>query len=401
MLSESYAGRVRAGIDKRAMAALFAGHLGTDFANGALPALLPFLKDRFSLSYTLAALLILASTVSSSVIQPLFGALSDRHGAIWLLPSGVALAGVGIALAASAPSYWLVVVLVALSGIGVAAFHPEGSKFAAYASGTKRASGMSAFSLGGNLGFALGPTVATPLVLWFGLRGGLLLMIPSLVIAGALLASIPFLRTFEPDRDVHRAASGEDRPRALAILLTVIGFRSFAWFGLITFVPLWEVSLGHSKSYGSHLLSLMLLAGVLGTIVAGPAADRIGRRPVLLASLVITAPCILVFVAVGGIVGMVALCVVGMCVIGTFGVTMVMSQEYLPRRIGMASGLSIGLSIGLGGVAAVGLGALADSIDLRTALYVCAAAPLVGLALALRLPPTAARGRLEPEIAVP
>ncbi len=140
---------MRAGIDKRAMAVLFSGHLGTDFANGALPALLPFLKERFSLSYTLAAMLILASTVSSSVIQPVFGLLSDRHGAIWLLPAGVALAGTGIALAADAPSYWLVLLLVAVSGIGVAAYHPEGSKFAAYVSGAKRASGMSAFSLGG------------------------------------------------------------------------------------------------------------------------------------------------------------------------------------------------------------------------------------------------------------
>ncbi len=117
-------------------------------------------------------------------------------------------------------------------------------------------------------------------MLWFGLRGGLLLALPSLVIAALLLASIPYLRGFEPDRDRQRAASGADRPRALAILLAVIGFRSFAWFGLITFVPLWEVSLGHSKAYGSHLLSLLLLAGVLGTIAAGPAADHFGRRPI-------------------------------------------------------------------------------------------------------------------------
>src|SRR5206468_8258060 len=145
---------MREGIDRRAMALLSAGHLGTDFANGALPALLPFLKDRFSLSYTLAALLMLASTVSSSLVQPLFGLWSDRRGALWLLPAGVALAGVGIGIAAAMPSYWLVVMLVVVSGLGVAAFHPEGSKFAAYTSGEKRASGMSAFSIGGNVGFA-------------------------------------------------------------------------------------------------------------------------------------------------------------------------------------------------------------------------------------------------------
>jgi MFS transporter, FSR family, fosmidomycin resistance protein len=392
---------VRAGIDKRAMTALAAGHLGTDFANGALPALLPFLRDRFSLSYTLAATLVLASAASSSLVQPFFGLWSDRRGAIWLLPGGVALAGVGIALAADAPSYWLVLACVLVSGIGVAAYHPEGSKFAAFASGRKRASGMSAFSIGGNLGFALGPIVATPLVLWFGLRGGLLLALPCLAIAGALLALTPFLRTFVPERRAERQVEGDDRPGALALLLAVIGFRSLAWWGLLTFVPLWEVSLGHSKAYGNHLLSLMLLVGGIGTIAVGPLADRFGRRPVLVVSLVTAAPLIFVFVAVGGVIGAVALALVGVSVVGTFGLTMVMSQEYLPRRIGMASGLSIGLSIGLGGVAAVGLGALADSIDLRTALYVCAAAPLAGLALTLLLPSSRVRRRFEPEVVVP
>lgn len=383
------------------MAVLATGHLGTDLASGALPALLPFLVARFDLSYTLAAVLMLASTVSSSVVQPLFGLWSDRRGAIWLLPGGVALAGLGIALAAAAPSYWLVVALVVLSGLGIAAYHPEGSKFAAYVSGQRRASGMSAFSIGGNLGFALGPVVATPLVLAFGLEGGLLLALPCLAIAGLILAQARYLRGFAPTPGGTHQADGEDRPGALTLLLGVVAFRSLAWFGLVTFVPLWAVSLGRSEAYGNHLLALMLLAGGVGTIFAGPAADRFGRRPVLLASLAATGPLTFVFVAVGGTVGAIALAGVGICVIGTFGVTMVMSQEYLPRHIGVASGLSIGLSIGLGGIAAVALGALADAVDLETALYVCAAAPVAGLALAALLPSSRVQGRFAPEPVAP
>jgi FSR family fosmidomycin resistance protein-like MFS transporter len=222
------------------------------------------------------------------------------------------------------------------------------------------------------------------------------------VVAVLLLASVPFLGGFAPEPGRRTAAPAEnDRPGALALLLGVIAFRSVAWFGLVTFVPLWEVSLGHSKAHGSHLLSLMLLAGGVGTLAAGPIADRLGRRPVLVASMAATGPLILAYVLVGGAAGAVALALVGVCVIGTFGVTMVMSQEYLPRRIGMASGLSIGLSIGLGGVAAVGLGAIADSIDLRSAMYAAAAAPLAGLVLAAVLPPTRAGRRLEPEPVAP
>ena len=227
-------------------------------------------------------------------------------------------------------------------------------------------------------------------------------MVPCLVVAGMLLRLAPFLVSLEPGEGGRRTPSafaGKDRPGAIVLLLVIVALRSVAWFGLITFVPLWEVSLGHSKSFGSHLLSLMLLSGAVGTLVAGPAADRFGRRPVLMASNVIVPPAIVVFVLVGGVPGAIALCVIGPAVVGTFGVTMVMSQEYLPRHIGMASGLSIGLSIGLGGIAAVILGAVADSVDLRTALYVCAAAPVLGAALTTLLPPSRTRTRLAPEIA--
>jgi MFS transporter, FSR family, fosmidomycin resistance protein len=380
------------------MAALSSGHFATDFANGALPALLPFLVDRFDLSYALAGGLILASAFSSSIVQPLFGLWSDRRGATWLIPAGVALAGIGIALAADAPSYPLVAVCVVLSGLGVAAFHPEGSKFAAYTSGHRRASGMSLFSIGGNLGYGLGPTLTTPLILALGLSGGWLLAVPAIAVAGVLLALIPYLEGFVPERTGStRRADGPDRPGAIALLLGVVAFRSVAWFGLITFVPLWEVSLGHSKAYGNHLLSLMLLAGGAGTLVAGPLADRIGRRPIQLASVLALPPLILTYVIVGGVPGAIALAGVGISVIATFGVTMVMSQEYLPRHVGLASGLSIGLSIGLGGIAAVVLGGIADAVDLRTALYVAALAPVPAIALAALLPPTRAHRRLELE----
>ena len=383
------------------MAALSSGHLATDFANGALPALLPFFVDKFDLSYTLAATAVLVSAVSSSIVQPLFGLWSDRRGALWLLPAGVALAGSGIALASVAPTYPLVLLCVVVSGLGVAAFHPEGSKFAAFAGGRRRASAMSLFSIGGNLGFALGPTVATPLVLVFGLAGGTLLAVPCLVIAAVLLALVPFLGSFAPERGQRVRSDEPDRIGALMLLLSVIAFRSVAWFGLITFVPLWEISLGHSKAHGNHLLSLMLLAGGIGTLAAGPLADRFGRRPVLIASSAATGPLILVFVAVGGVPGAIALAGVGISVIGTFGVTMVMSQEYLPRHIGMASGLSIGLSIGLGGVGAVVLGAVADSIDLRVAMYVAAGAAVAALLLSALLPSSRARRRLTVEPVAP
>ncbi len=378
------------------MALLSSGHLATDFANGALPALLPFLRERFSLSYTAVGGVILASQASSSLIQPLFGLWSDRRGAMWLLPAGVALAGIGIGVAADAPSYWILLVLVLISGLGSAAFHPEGSKFAGFVSGRRRASGMAWFSIGGNLGYALGPIATTALVAALGLHGALVLAVPSIVVAVAFLAGARYLRGFTPEPGATHGGAGADDPLAMKLLLGVIALRSVAWFGLITFVPLWEVSLGHSKSHGNHLLALMLFAGGMGTLLLGPLADRFGRRPVLLGSAAATGPLVLVFVLLGGIPGAVALALIGACVVGTFGVTMVMGQEYMPRHVGTASGLVIGLSVGLGGVAAVALGRLADATSLRTALLVAAGAPMLAALLAALLPSRRSRRRLEP-----
>ena len=388
---------MRREVDRKAIAALSAGHFATDFSNGALPALLPFLVGRFDLSYTRVGALVLVSALASSIIQPLFGLWSDRRGAVWLLPAGVALAGAGMALVAASPSYELCLLFVVVSGLGTAAYHPEGSKFAAYVSGNRRASGMSLFSIGGNVGVALGALVTAPLLLAFGRPGGLLIAVPAIVVTVLLLATMGYLRTFAPEPVREGPATGEDRPGALALLLAVIALRSVGWFGLLTFVPLWAVSLGHSEKYGNTLLALMLFTGGIGTLVAGPIADRIGRRPVLVASVVATPPLVVVFVAVGGAAGAVALALVGVCVVSTFGVTGVMSQEYLPSRIGLASGISIGFSIGLGGIAALALGAVADHVDLETAMYLCAAVPALAIVPALLLPSSRGSRRLAPE----
>ena len=381
------------------MAALSSGHLATDLAQGSLPALLPFLKAEFDLTYTMASALVLAATISSSLIQPLFGLWSDARGALWLLPAGVGLAGVGMALAAAAPSYPLTLLAVLAAGIGVAAYHPEGSKFASYASGSRRASGMSFFSVGGNIGFALGPVYASALILSLGLKGGLLIALPGLAVATGLVLVLRYLASFAPDESPReqRAAAAKTETRGLVLLLVVVGLRSVAHMGLFTFIPLWEIHNGHGEAYGTFVLALFLFAGAVGTLLGGPLADRFGRRPVLRGSFIAATPLILVYVLVGGPIGVAAVTLSGACVIGTFGVSLVMSQEYMPGRVGMASGLSIGLAIGLGGVAALVLGALADTVDLETAVLATAIGPTLALGVSFLLPPAPGRRMVGPE----
>jgi FSR family fosmidomycin resistance protein-like MFS transporter len=377
------------------MATLSAGHLFTDIAQGSIPALLPFLIVADHLSYATASALVLAATISSSVIQPAFGHLSDRRSLSWLMPLGPALGGLGIALAGLAPTYPLTFAAVVLSGIGVAAFHPEGSRFANYVSGARRASGMSLFSVGGNVGFALGPVVVTPLVLAFGLHGTVFLLIPTWLMAAALVHELPRLRSFRTDV-VGGRIRDTDQPEAwgpFALLATVIALRSFVYFGLVTFIPLYYVADLHTgKALGNLALSAMLLGGAVGTLSGGPLADRFGRRAVLIGSMALLPPLVVAFLLSGPALGIVFAALAGAVTIATFAVTIVMGQEYLPGRLGVAAGVTIGLSIGLGGVGAPLLGVLGDAHGLRAVFETIAVLPVLALGVALLLPTRAATG---------
>jgi FSR family fosmidomycin resistance protein-like MFS transporter len=135
----------------------------------------------------------------------------------------------------------------------------------------------------------------------------------------------------------------------------------------------------------------MLAAGAAGTLIGGRAADRYGRRAVLVGSMAVLTPLIAAFLAAGPLLATVLLAMIGAAAISTFSVTVVMGQEYLPHRLGIASGVTLGLAIGLGGIAAALLGVLADAEGIRTVMWVVAGLPLLGLAITLTLPNPAHR----------
>ena len=381
---------MRKGVDKRAMAALSVGHLFTDVNQGAVAALIPFLVAERGLSLAAAGTLVLAATLSSSIVQPLFGFFSDRTPLPALMPLGVIVGGAGIALVGVAPNYLLILICTVLSGLGVAAFHPESARFASYVSGARRARGMSFFSVGGNAGFALGPAISTPLVLVFGLPGTLFLALPALLMGLVLFYELPRLLSFRPEAAEAAGEEGAEEPEHWGPFVRMVGAvaaRSFVYFGLVTFVAEYYIRVFEtSTALANTALSVMLFAGGVGTLLLGPLADRAGRRAVLAGSMLVLSPLIYAFAFSGPSTGMILLAFVGAATIGTFGVTVVMGQEYLPGRIGTAAGVTLGFSIGLGGVGAPLFGVIADNYGLPAMMLTLATLPVVGLALALSLP---------------
>ncbi|HYE93433.1 MAG TPA: MFS transporter [Terriglobales bacterium] len=378
--------RVRPNVKLIGLLAL--GHCVIDVNQGSLTALLPFLKTAHGLSYAQAAMIVLIANLTSSVIQPLFGYLSDQIARRWLLPVSVALSGLGLGLTGVAPSYPMVLALIVVTGVGVAAWHPEGYKTATGVAGERKATALSWFSFGGNVGIALGPPVITALVLTLGLAGTLGMMVPSAVMAALLVAALPLIaRAAAPPRGTAGAARGENMPRALALLIGVVTLRSWTTLGFATFVPFFYIDvLREDPSLVGPLLFVFLGGGAVGSVIAGPIADRWGPRLFIRWVFLAALPFGVGFMLTDGVARFVMLGMFGALMTSSFSVSVVLAQAYLPRNAGMASGLIVGFAIGTGGLAVTLLGVIADHYGLAAALWTSALLPIAGFAAARLLP---------------
>jgi len=380
----------RARPDMRLLGMLALGHMVIDINQGSLPAILPFIKDALNLSYAATGVIVLTANVTSSLIQPLFGYFADQTARRWLLPLSVLLSAVGLAFTGLAPSYAAVLALVMITGFGVAAYHPEGYRTATAVAGERKATGVSIFSTGGNIGIALGPPLMTALLTAFGLHGSLGMLVPGFLAAALLTAVLPRLSAPPPAVAQARATAAGARTMvgAMSLLILVVAIRSWTQLGFTTFMPFYwkDVLHGDPRLVGT-LLAVFLGAGAIGTLAVGPLADRLGARRCVVGVFVLATPIALGFLLVpGGPLVFVMLALLGFVLVSTFTMSVVLGQAYLPRNPGLASGLIVGFAIGAGGVGATGLGWVADHWGLTTALAISASMPSAGFVAALFLP---------------
>ncbi len=376
------------GMNKRALALLSLGHLMVDFNTGALPSLLPFLKHTFELSYTRTAVLMLVFSLASSFIQPVFGYLSDRSARGWLLPVGILASTVGMAGLGLAPSYLIVLSLVLISGIGIASYHPEGYKAAYLSTGAKKATGVSIFSVGGNIGYGLGPLFITLCLVYFGQKGLLLLCVPGFIVGGLFLWSLSWLSSFKPLTMESKKKTPLTRQDLvpLTLVLAVVTLGAWVHSGLVAFIPLYYDALGESTLGIGRLLSLFIISGAVGTLIGGPISDRIGHRRFLVLVLAPLCPLVMLFLRSDGLMGVGLLVLMGMCLSPMFTVSLVIAQGMMKERLGMTAGLMTGLGIGAGGLGVTLLGSIADYWGVGTTMQVISFLPLLPWGFALLLP---------------
>lgn len=369
------------------------GHGCADLCSGALFALLPFLVVERHYSYAAAGVFALTASVAGALFQPLVGAHGDRSEAHWLLPGGLVLSGLGIGAVGFATSYPLTLLAVAVCSAGVAAYHPEGARWARHASSSRVTADMSVFSVGGGVGFALGPLVVAAALAPLGLHGTpIIALIP---VAAAVVVGVT-LRRFRGkpvgEHPLHRQAEvlgSEWRP--FACLAALFCVASGVAIGLLTYVPLFLVQARATSPAASNVMtSVLLAAAAAGTLLGGFGAQRLGRRFVLVVPQLVLVPAIALLpsLSYGAMIPLII--IIGVAVNANVGIALVLAQEYLPAHMGLATGLTIGVCGGAGGLIVAALGLLGDAAGPSSVLYALAALPLVVAVLASRLPRPAA-----------
>lgn len=372
---------------------LSVGHLIVDLAQGVLPILMPLLSEKLSLSYFQVGTVALAFTFSSAIIQPAFGVFSDRYSMPWLMPLGLFLSGFGMALTGVASSYGFLLFVVLLSGIGLAGYHPEGSKLAHYVSDESKAgASMAVFSVGGNIGFGLGPILAIFILGFSGLDSIYGVAVPGVLGALLFMFLLPNFKRILKEKVSKKKeglekdeSKGKTRVGSLILLMLYVVVRSWMHYGLIYFIPFYFSDFsGVAKP--EYLISTFLIAGAVGTVLGGPFADRFGGRNGLLVSMVISMAAVYPFLYLHGKYIHLMAFIVGAALISTFSTTLVFGQRLLPQNIGLASGLLLGFGVGMGSVGVTLLGAVADYAGLPVIMNIICLLPLLGIALAFALP---------------
>ncbi|MCD1294589.1 MFS transporter [Methanocella sp. CWC-04] len=367
----------RSRFDKFRVFLLGLGHFTVDVYANMLPPLLPIFKQLYGLSYAATAGLTSIFSITSTLIQPIFGYLADRYGKKWIAAFGVAWCAVLMCCLGIAPNYASIVVLVALAGLGSSMFHPQASAMVPKVSGDRKGFGVAIFSAGGSIGYSIMPLIAVIIVGMFGIESLVWLMGPGIIVALLMYIYSPDMEEEckDPSKIINLgtlAKSMREVLGPLTTLITVVSLRNWVTIGMITFIPLfyagrfagWEVA-GYDVTYLAPAITLFLFifSNAIGGIVGGWASDRYGKKNVLVSSLFASVPFFYLAFNCPDILVWPFMAIAGGLIYASFSPMMLQAQELLPKSQGMAGGLILGFSNGIGGLLVLLTGVISDHSD--------------------------------------
>ncbi|UAC49199.1 MFS transporter [Bacillus aquiflavi] len=364
-------------------------HLLNDSIQAVVPAMFPILEKSMGLTFTQLGFIAFALNIVSSIMQPIVGVITDKHPMPFALPIGLTSTLFGVLGLAFAPNFTLIIVSVLFIGLGSAIFHPEGSRVAYIAAGTRRGLAQSIYQVGGNSGQALAPLITALILVPLGQRGAAWFSIVAAIAVG-LLVYIAFW--YSNKLTIQNAAQKKQIERngerkiskhiwvTLFLILLLIFARSWYISGMGNFYAFYIIQeYSFTIKQAQLFLFAFLLAGAFGTFFGGPLADRFGKKNVILVSMLGAAPLTAILPFVTPAVAFIILIATGFILMSSFSVTVVYAQELVPGKIGTMAGLTVGLAFGMGALGSVVLGYLSDLIGLSQTIFLMSLLPIIGI----------------------
>ncbi len=387
-IKESTAAGAATGTVTAILLAISFSHLLNDTIQSLFPAIYPFLKDHFALSYTQIGLITFTFQVTASLLQPVIGTYTDRRPQPYSLAVGMGCSLFGLLLLAFASTFAEILLAAALVGLGSAVFHPKSSRVARMASGGRYGLAQSTFQVGGNVGSALGPLAAAFIVIpggqgsiaWFSLVALLAIIVLSRVGSWYKNQFMLHLRAGKAKLVATHGLSSR-RVRVSLLILMVLTFSKYIYMASMTSYYTFFVihKFGVSVQASQVYLFVFLAAVAAGTFFGGPLGDRMGRKLVIWVSILGVLPFTLALPYANLFWTGVLSVVVGLILASAFSTIVVFAQELMPDRIGMIAGMFFGFAFGMSGIGAAVLGTLADWTSIEFVFRVCAFLPAIGI----------------------
>ncbi len=381
----------RSGTHLAVLAVLGLTHLLNDMMQSLIPAAYPILKEAYALDFVQIGMITLTFQIAGAMLQPVIGMVTDRHPAPYSPVVGMIFTLSGLVSLAFAQSYSMILVSVALIGIGSSIFHPEATRMARYAAGSRQGLAQGIFQVGGQAGGALGPVFAAliivpwgqPSLAWFAVTALLAMMLLIWIGSKQRQISAEFV-AMRARRKQGGIETPQHAPLTIGIGLVVLtllmftkntygeSFRSFYTFYLI---ERFDLSIPASQM----MLFVFLLAAAVGVLIGGIVGDRIGRYRIIWISVLGPLPLTLILPYADLFWTGVLTIMINLIMASAFASILLYAMDLLPNRIGLIGGLFYGLNFGLAGISAAFLGVLADSYGVETVYRICSFLPLAGL----------------------
>lgn len=356
------------------------GHLATDLCHGSLPIILAYMYQQGRLdSYASVALLMMANTILSAFVQPIAGGLADgKKPRPYLMSLGIFLAFFGVMFLGLIQNQVLLYALVCLNGIGSSLFHPIGGKMANVFGGTRLGKSMSIFSLGGNIGMALGPFYFTLFYMLLSLDATLMMCVPGILIIAVYLFKNRYytIATLQNKKSIakHGGEDSKEDIKGFVILLIVLFARSAAWATFVSFLALYFIHhLGVREEIATTLNGVVCLCGAIATYTGGTFSDRLGYNKLIIYATILSVPFIGLFTLTdNAFIACALLIPFSVCFFAAMSPTVVVGQKLLCKHVGMATGFTVGSSMSFGGIIAPIMGKLGDNYGIEYTMYAVA-----------------------------